>query len=66
MSVKFNKGKCRVLHLGRSSLGHPDNAGGLENSSVDEDLGALGDKQLSTSLQYPLHGKESQEQPGLH
>lgn len=34
MSVKFNKGKWRVLHLGTNSLGHPGKAGGLENSSV--------------------------------
>ncbi|RMC06716.1 hypothetical protein DUI87_16160 [Hirundo rustica rustica] len=43
--LKFNKGRCRVLHLGQNNLMHENRlvAGLLESSSAEKELSVLGD-----------------------
>lgn len=59
--MKFNRGKCKVLYLGRNNhmehctLG-PD---WLENSLAEKDLGVLGETKLKMSQQYVLAAKKA-------
>jgi len=49
--MKFNKGKCRVLHLGRNNPMHwyRLRADLLQRSSVERDPGVLVDDRLTMS-----------------
>ena len=49
--IKFNKGKCTVLHPGRNNLMQQYRLGAdlLESSSAEKDLGVLMDDKLIMS-----------------
>ncbi|GAB0178997.1 mitochondrial enolase superfamily member 1 [Grus japonensis] len=59
--MKFKKGKCRVLHLGRNNPKHQCRLGVdlLGSNAAEKDLGVLVDNRLSMSQQRALTDKKA-------
>jgi len=59
--LRLNKGKWKVLHLGRNNLMHQYRLGVelLESSSVERDLGELVDDRLTMSQECALAAKRA-------
>ncbi|PKU48984.1 rna-directed dna polymerase from mobile element jockey-like [Limosa lapponica baueri] len=59
--MKFNKGKCKVLHLGKHNPGVQHRLGStwLGNSSVERHPGVLVDNKLHTSKQCAAEAKKT-------
>ncbi|KAK4827434.1 hypothetical protein QYF61_017991 [Mycteria americana] len=57
--MKFSKGKCKVLHLGRNSCRHQYMLTKLESSFAGKDLLVLVDTKLNMSQQHALVAKKA-------
>ncbi|PKU47463.1 rna-directed dna polymerase from mobile element jockey-like [Limosa lapponica baueri] len=66
--MKFNKAKCKILHVGWSNPKHKYRLGRewIESSLEEKDLGMLVGGKFIMTQQYALGSPESQLHSGLH